>query len=64
MFFEDAITTQQKQGVVVCLPKTKSMLTPEDRLPITLLSTDCKIVTCIVAQRLRSVLEKHLIKTQ
>jgi hypothetical protein len=40
MFFEGTITAQQKQGIIVCLSKAKSMLTPEDRRPITLLNTD------------------------
>jgi hypothetical protein len=64
MFFEGVITTQQKQGTIVCLPKTNRMLTPANRRPITLLSSDYKTVTRIIAQRLRPVFEKQLSRTQ
>jgi hypothetical protein len=40
------------------------MLTPADRRPITLLNSNYKIVTRIIAQRLRPILEMHLRKTQ
>jgi hypothetical protein len=64
MFFEGTITAQQKQGIIVCLPKTKTMLTPGDRRPITLLNTDYKLVTRMIVQRLRPIIEKYLSKTQ
>jgi exonuclease III len=64
MFFDGAITTQQKLGTIVCLPKSNRMLTPADRRPITLLNSDYKIVTRILAQRLRPVIEMHLCRTQ
>jgi hypothetical protein len=63
MFFEGTITAQQKQGIIMCLPKAKSMLTPEERRPITLLNTDYKILTRIIAQRLRPIIEKRLSTT-
>jgi hypothetical protein len=64
MFSEWAITTKQKQGTIVCLPKTNPMLTPVDRRPIILVYSDYKIVTRIIAQGLRPVLENPLSRTQ
>jgi hypothetical protein len=40
------------------------MTTLEDRRPITLLNTDYKLVTRMIAQRLKPILEKHFSKTQ
>jgi hypothetical protein len=40
------------------------MATPEDRIPITLLNKDYKLVTRMIAQRLKPIIEKHLSKTQ
>jgi hypothetical protein len=64
MLFDCTLTAKQKQGIIVCLPKAKTMLTPEDRRPITLLNTDYKLVTRVVSQRLRPIIEKHPSKTQ
>jgi len=64
MFFGGAITSQQKHGTIVFLPKPYRMLTPSDCRPITLLNTDYKIVARILAHRLRSVFETHLKLTQ
>jgi hypothetical protein len=60
MFFEGAITPQQKLGTLVCLPRPTKMLTPADRSLITLLNSDYKIVTRIIAERLRPIIEMHL----
>jgi len=64
MFFEGTITPLQNAGIIVCLPKPTRMLTPADRRPITLLNSDYKIVTRILAQRLRPIVEMHLQATQ
>ena len=64
MFFDRAITPQQKLGTIVCLPKHGPMLTPADRRPITLLNTDCKLLTRILARRLRPLIDLHLHSTQ
>ena len=64
MFFDGAITPQQKLGKIVCLPKHGPMLTPADRRPITLLNSDYKLLTCILARRLRPIMDLHLKSTQ
>jgi hypothetical protein len=64
MFFGNTITPQQKAGIIVCLPKPAPMLTRADRRPITLLNSDLTIVTRILAQRLRPIVEAHRQTTQ
>jgi hypothetical protein len=64
MFFDGAITPQQKLGTIVCLPKHSPQLTPADRRPITLLNSDYKLLTRILAQRLRPLIDLHLNSTQ
>jgi hypothetical protein len=46
---------QQKNGVIVCNPKTRSPTGPRDYRPITLLNTVYKIFTRILAGRVQSV---------
>jgi len=64
MFFDGATTSQQKLGTIVCLPKHGPMLTPDDCRPITLLNTDYKLLTRILARRLRPLMDWHLKDTQ
>jgi hypothetical protein len=64
MFFDGAIIPQQKLGTIVRLPKHGPMLTPADRRPITLLFSDYKLLTRILAQRLRPLMDLHLKSTQ
>jgi hypothetical protein len=64
MLFDGTLTTQQKQGIIVCIPKQTKITTPEDRRPITFLNMDYKLVTRMIAQRLKPILEKHRSKTQ
>jgi hypothetical protein len=64
MFFGDTITPQQKAGIIVCLPKPAPMLTTAVRRQITLLNSDLKIATRILAQRFRPIVEAHLQTTQ
>jgi len=44
MFTERKVSTQQKHGVIVCLPKSSETTTPGDFRPIALLNTDYKIL--------------------
>jgi len=55
-----AITTQQKHGVFVCLPKNSGSQSPTDFRPITILNVDYKILTRILAHRLRPLLAEQL----
>jgi hypothetical protein len=56
MFMERKVSAQQKHGVIVCLPKSNDPTTPADFQPITLLNTDYKILTRIIAYRLRPMM--------
>jgi hypothetical protein len=61
MFFDGALTSQQKLGTFVCLPKHGPMLTPADLRPIILLNSDNKLLTHILAQLLHPLMDLHLI---
>jgi hypothetical protein len=58
MFFGENTTPQQKAGMIVCLPKKGPMLTPADIGPITILNSDFKIITRLLAQT--PIVEEHL----
>jgi hypothetical protein len=64
MFLNQTISPQQKQGIIVCLPKDTKDHTPAGYRPISLLTTEYKILTRIMATRLQIVLQHHLHKTQ
>jgi hypothetical protein len=64
MFFDGAVIAQQKLGTIFRLPKHGPQLTPADRRPITLLNSDYKLLTRILAQRLRPLIDLHLNSTQ
>ena len=60
MFLHKQVTPRQKQGIVVCLPKSLDPKTPDDYRPITLLTTEYKLLARIMARRLQPILERHL----
>jgi hypothetical protein len=64
MFFAETTTWQQKQGIIVSLPKSTRMTTPADRRPITLMNTDYKILTRMIAHRLKPIVERQLYNKQ
>jgi hypothetical protein len=64
MFLHKSLTTYQKHGIIVSLPKNKRDQTPDGYHPITLLNTDYKILARIMAQRLSTVLEEQLTSSQ
>jgi hypothetical protein len=64
MFMQRTITTPQKYGVILCLPKTSGAQRPAEYRSITLLNTDYKLLARIIAHRLRPVMEEHLKTSQ
>jgi hypothetical protein len=56
MFERGRLLDQQNNGVIVCIPKTRSPTGPRDYRPITLLNTDYKIFARVLAGRVHSVL--------
>ena len=64
MFTEGNVSTQQKYGVIVFLPKPSETTTPADFRPITLLNTDYKILASITANRLRPMMMELLQQSQ
>jgi hypothetical protein len=58
MMLHETTETQQNQGIIVCLPKPNGTQTPEGYRSIILLNTDYKILTRIIAHRIRPVMGK------
>jgi exonuclease III len=52
MHTEHLITTQQKHGILVCLPKTTTPERPGDYRALTLLNADFKLLARILAKRI------------
>ena len=64
MFIEKTITTQQKDGLLVCVPKSGGARGLSDFRRITLLNVDYKLLARIMAHRLRLLLPAHLLPAQ
>jgi hypothetical protein len=60
MFTEMQISSQQKLGIIVCLPKCTDPRSVLDYRPITLLTTEYKFLALIMARRLRQFLADQL----
>ena len=58
------ISEQEKQGIVLCIPKTSAPTTPADYRSIALLNTDYKILARIIANKLRLTLSELLHPSQ
>ena len=58
------ITPEQTHGITVCLPKSNGDRTPNGYGPISLLTTEHKLLSRITARRLRHVLKDHLHTSQ
>jgi hypothetical protein len=64
MFLQQRITPKQKDGIIVCLPKGNQDSSPAGYRPISLLTTEYKILARIMATRLGAVLQGNLHRTQ
>jgi len=60
MLRDRQLSERQKQGVIVCIPKNARPHTPDDYRPITLLNTDYKILTRLIAACVRPILAELL----
>ena len=64
-FLKGELSVSQKQGIITCLPKgNKPREFLKNKRPISLLNTDYKILSGILAQRLKKVLPKVIGETQ
>ena len=64
MYIDGIVTDQQKRGIIVFLTKTSNPKKIEDYRRLTLLNTDYKLLTRIIANRLRPWLAGILQKSQ
>jgi hypothetical protein len=64
MFLNKHISPRQKHGILVCLPKSTNPRTLDDYRPISLLTTEYKLLARILARRLRHTLTDQLQKNQ
>jgi len=64
MFLHKSLTTHQKHGIIVSLPKNNGDQTLDGYHQITLLNTDYKILARIMARRPSTVLEEQLTSSQ
>jgi len=64
MFLQKHILPRQKQGILICLPKSHDSHTPDDYHPISLLNTEYKLLAWVLACRLRQILADQLSTSQ
>ena len=64
MFLQSGVTPRQNHGIIINLPKVKAPETPADYRPITLLTTEYKLLTRIMAVGLQPLLKVSLYRTQ
>jgi hypothetical protein len=64
MYMGDLILSSQTHGVMLYVPKIKRLTTPDDYRPLTLLNMDLKLLSRIIANRLRSWLDDTLRPSQ
>ena len=60
MFLNNQITTNQKHGILICLPKNQGSHTPDSYRPTSLLTTEYKLLARIMAQRLKPILFRKI----
>jgi hypothetical protein len=64
MYRDAMITAQQKHGLLACIPKHAQALHIDDYRPLTILNTDYRLLTRIIAARLRPWLPEILQRSQ
>jgi hypothetical protein len=64
MYSDAMITDTQKRGVILCIPKTSHLLTPNEYRPLTLLNTDYKLLARLISNRMRPWLPHILTASQ
>jgi hypothetical protein len=64
MFSQNKVSSQQKHAIIINLPKANGDPTPEGYRPISLLTTEYKILARIMAQRLRPIMKEQLSSCQ
>jgi hypothetical protein len=64
MSINKSMTRRQQHGMIVSLPKDKGDIIPAGCRPITLMNTDYKLLSRIMARRLAPVLEEQLTSRQ
>ena len=64
MFQLNKIRSEQKTGIIVLIPKVKNPKQISEYRPITLLNTDFKIYTRIIAARMKGQLDRWLHASQ
>jgi hypothetical protein len=64
MYLDGVVSKEQKHGHIVCLPKVDNPVCPENYRPLNILNTDCKLLTRILAYRLRPWMEDVLHQNQ
>ena len=60
MFQNKNITERQKRGILISIPKNNHAKTMDEYRPITLLTTEYKLLARIMANRLKPIVEEHL----
>jgi len=56
MYIDGTILARQLQGLMVCIPKHAHPSKVDDYRPLTLMNTDHKIMTKVIAERLKPIL--------
>jgi len=64
MFLQKHIPPRQKQGILICLPKSHDSHTPDDYCPISLFNTEYKLLAWVLACRLCPIPADQLLTSQ
>jgi hypothetical protein len=64
MFLQKHISSKQKQAIIICLPKSINIQTPDDYRPISLLTTEYKLLARVLARQIRTLLAEQLQNNQ